>query len=267
MELIRHILLTLGINAVPIAGVAIVGWSAATAIAIYWFENVVGSLLIAARIALHQRMTHKRGHYRVHFDSETTTGSATRRSRIATTFTVEFLFKSLVFTAAHGVFLGFILLMLGFEIEPRALTAGVAIVVLFQVLDFGVDLIGLRDKPFAWIKRQSQLAMGRVIVVHLAIIFGMMLAAFLSDNTLFFIPFALLKLLTDIGNQISLSQQTDAPPPAWLVGLMNRIRPRDDKGQDFAAYWETERLKERANSEIDEQVIEPPNTGRRKRVG
>jgi hypothetical protein len=267
MELIRHLLLTLGINAVPITGFAVVGWSAATALVIYWFENLFGSLLIAARIALHQRLTRKRGHYRAHFDSETTAGGKTRRTRTPSTFTVAFLLQSLIFTLAHGVFLGVIVLALGFEIEPRALATGVAIVVLFQVMDFGIDLIGLRDKPFVWIKRQSQLAMGRVVVVHLALIFGMFAAAVLSDNTLFFLPFAGLKLLTDIGNQVSLAQQADGPPPMWLTPLMNRIRPRDEQGRDFTAYWEAERLKERTDSEIDEQVAEPPNTGRRKGAG
>lgn len=61
---------TVGITSVPLGGFFVGGWSPATLLAVYWFENLFGSLLIAARIGLHWRLTRKRGHYQGRVDAQ-----------------------------------------------------------------------------------------------------------------------------------------------------------------------------------------------------
>src|SRR5262249_51458076 len=100
-------LTVVAVNVVPAIGWFIAGWSAGTTLAVYWFENVAACLLIAIRIGAHQRLSPRRGHYRYQAPS------TNRRSAQSGTFFSGFLITSLVFSAAHGVFLGFILFMLG----------------------------------------------------------------------------------------------------------------------------------------------------------
>ena len=61
MNQLARLLSSLGLNAVPAAGWFLGDWSAGTTLAVYWFENVAASLLIAARICLHRRVASKRG--------------------------------------------------------------------------------------------------------------------------------------------------------------------------------------------------------------
>jgi hypothetical protein len=54
----------LGASSVPVVGTLAAGWSAATALALYWCENLLGALLVAVLIARHCRLTRTRGHGR-----------------------------------------------------------------------------------------------------------------------------------------------------------------------------------------------------------
>ena len=59
MVLVVRLLQLTSLNAVPLAGLFFAGWSPATALALYWCENVVGSALVAARIAMHRSATNE----------------------------------------------------------------------------------------------------------------------------------------------------------------------------------------------------------------
>ena len=63
MSWLARLSLLLGVNAVPVVGVAGAGWTNATALVLYWCETVILVLLVALRIRLHRRWTNKRGHY------------------------------------------------------------------------------------------------------------------------------------------------------------------------------------------------------------
>jgi hypothetical protein len=62
MRTLLHVAQLAGLNAVPVLGVLGGAWSSATALALYWCETVLLSMLIAVRIELHRHATHKRGH-------------------------------------------------------------------------------------------------------------------------------------------------------------------------------------------------------------
>ena len=58
-DAVRRLLPAVGINGVPIAGVFLAGWDGATALSLYWWENLIGSVLIALRILVHRVLTRK----------------------------------------------------------------------------------------------------------------------------------------------------------------------------------------------------------------
>src|SRR3954467_4920910 len=92
---LRRLLPVAGANAVPVAGVFLAGWSAATALTLYWVENLVGSLLVAVRIGAHEALTRKRGHRRLQLalqrEPHAKAGEARRASKRAYTEPHTFL--------------------------------------------------------------------------------------------------------------------------------------------------------------------------------
>ena len=271
MPLLQNILFPVFINAVPLAGFAFGGWNSATALVVYWFENVIGILLIAVRIALHRRFTQKEGHYRAQINVKTTTRHGTTVRSTDTTFLAEFLLTSVVFTAAHGFFLGILLMVMRAPIQFNDVAGGVLAIAAFQLINFVIDVTQIKTQPFAWIKRLAQLSIGRVGLVHIALIAGVFLAGLLSNNSLFVVPFAVLKLLSEVSTGISLAQgNLMAPPPpsaplapAWFISAMNKIKPSKTPGDDFGAYLINERERELAEAALDEQVrVTKRGTGR-----
>lgn len=264
------LLRVLGLNAVPIGGVMLAGWSTGTGLALYWCETLLGTAVNAVRIALHRRMTGKRGHYRGQLGVEINASDSppARRSAGGRTkwrsFLTEYLVGSLVFTFAHGLFLAIILG--GFLHSWPAkedLLYGLAGVAVFQLGGLAFDLATLRDWPFARLKVQVQSAMGRVVLVHLAIIFGMALVFWLDKPGSFFWVFGGLKTLSDIGGLFAGkgAAQTGASaaaaaPPGWAKKVVAKIAP----GEDLDVYWQRERERELREAAADEEVM--PAKGR-----
>lgn len=119
MIAVLQAILVIGLNLVPAGGVVLRGWSPATALVLYWCENVVGSVLISLRIALHRRTTRQRGHYRGHYAVK---DGATGRVRTRpSSFLAEFTTTSLAFCFVHGVFLAALLAIVVKEAPDRLL--------------------------------------------------------------------------------------------------------------------------------------------------
>ena len=252
MRFFWKLLTVLGVNGVMLWGLGFDGWTGPTALAVYWVENLISSVLIAVRIALHRWFTGKRGHFRAQLGVKVTTGEADgQKERECRSFLVEFLTGSLVFTAGHAIFLAILLYGL-FKSSPDAdaLWVGVAGVGAFQFAGFVADVFGLKERPFAWIKFVAQAGLGRVAFIHIAIIAGMVAVAATKRDTAFFLPFAGLKLLVEFGSVFG-SERRIERAPAWLVWLMNRLKP----GGDFAAELATENERERAREAEDEEVV------------
>ena len=72
----------LGASSVPVVGTLAAGWSAATSLALYWCENLLGALLVAVLIARHRRLTRKRGHWRSQLGTRTRTIRKVRGKRV-----------------------------------------------------------------------------------------------------------------------------------------------------------------------------------------
>jgi hypothetical protein len=227
-----------GQNAVPITGWFFAGWTPGTTLAIFWFENLVLSLLIAARIAAHWSATRTRGHMNG--------------------FLRNFLTVSMMFTLVHGVFLAFILVtQLSDTVHRDDLIAGLQWMLAVQVAALALDLWSIGRWPFAELKKRTDWMLGRVVMVHLSILLGMFLFAWLEQPWWFFSVFVTLKAMLDIGSL--LPQWEPNQPPAWLARTMNRIpkstSARGPKDETFEEYWARTNREEAAQRTRDEEVV------------
>jgi hypothetical protein len=281
----RRLLPVAGANAVPVAGVFLAGWDGATALTLYWWENLVGSLLIAVRILVHRLLTRKRGHWRLQISlaahnerggggrapqGRAPQGRAPQGGRGADgarpgSFLGEFLAAGLAATAVHGLMLWVVVRrLLGEGPEAEQLRAGVLAVAGFQVLGLAIDLVGIRDRPFSWIRKIAETGVQRVTLVHLVVIVGWWVSLKRGGLDGFFGPFAVLKALADFGTALSIlgvNVYTEEAP-GWLTATMRRIAP--GRG-DFAEYWRGRREEERRLHERDEEVVpEGERPGRRR---
>jgi hypothetical protein len=246
---IINLLTLLAVNVVPAAGWFIEDWSAGTTLAVYWFENVAVCLFVSARIIAHQRLTPRRGHFRYQAPSS-------QRRSSQTSFVAGFIITSLVFSAAHGVFLGAILFLLDRNgqtdlagVEWGSVGIGCLYVLVFLAIDFVADLSELRRWSFLQIEQTANRSLGRIVVVHLTLIFGMFAAAFTDFSALFGV-FVVLKTLNALS--MALPQWEPATAPAWLSRAMNRL-PNVRPGERFEDEWAKDRADEAERRSRNEQ--------------
>jgi len=220
------LLQVLALNGVPLYGVYALGWSWGTVLVLYWCETLMGTFFITLRMLLHRRLTHKRGYYRPQLGIK-------QNDKPFKAFVPEFVAGSLIFNLAHGLFLGVILgLMLkdrpDVAVHLSSLRNGLAAMALIMIGSFALDCQNLRDRPFAWIRALAQRSMGRTIVVHLAIVFGMAGLMFFDIKQAPFAVFAVLKLLLDLGS-LSEGKKTPKEAPAWAAKI-GGIAPGGEEG-------------------------------------
>ena len=268
-DAVRRLLPAVGINGVPIAGVFLAGWDGATALSLYWWENLVGSLLIAVRILVHRLATRKRGHWRLQLSLEAHNARGERGTDGARpgSFLGEFLLAGLAATAVHGLALWFVVRRLvGEGPEAEQLRQGVIAVGAFQLLGLAIDLVGIRNRPFAWVRGIAEEGVRRVTLVHLVVIVGWWVSFKQGGLDGFFGPFAVLKALADVGSALALlGVRADGPEaPGWLTSTIHRIAP--GRG-DFAEHWRKLREEERRLRERDEEAVPEGKRPGRRRVG
>jgi hypothetical protein len=236
---IRSAITALGLNAIPAVGWFVGEWSAGTMLVLYWLETLIGTLLVAIRIVLHRRIRPSSGHWKYQAPPQGEGAATSKRS----SYLSAFLVPALVFTFAHGFFLavfgGMMIakktLSSEIRIEPDNLLAGLIGILIFQIIDFVVDVIRLGTRPFAWIERLGQISLSRVIVIHLTIIGGMAAVMFTGANRDFFGVFIFLKTLLNLS--LVTPQWKPKTPPAWLSNMMDRIKSPKYKDTSFAEYW------------------------------
>lgn len=245
---IFHALILVAVTAVPAAGWFFEEWSAGTTLAVYWFENVAACLFVAVRIAVHQRLSPRHGHFRY---------QAADRRGSQTSFLKGFLVTSLAFCAAHGLFLGFILFMLNRNgehglaaVDWRSVQTGCLIVFVFLVIDLAVDLVRVRSWSFLRIEQTAYRGLGRVVVVHLTLVFGLFGVAMTGASSALFGIFVVLKTLYALS--LALPQWEPATPPVWLSRVMNRL-PNVHPGEKFEDHWAKDRIDEAKRRERNEQ--------------
>jgi hypothetical protein len=232
---IRSLLTALGLNAIPAAGWFLGDWSAGTTLVLYWCETLFGTLLVAIRILVHRGLRPSEGHWS--YQAPQTDGKPGRNS-----YLFNFLVPALVFTLAHGIFLGALGLVARANhltpearIEPGPLLVGLGGIALFQLADFFLDLIWLRGRSFAWLERLGQQTLARVFVIHLTIIGGMGAVMFTGANRHFFGVFIFLKTLLNCS--VILPQWQPKGPPAWLSNTLDHIKAPKNKNTSFAQFW------------------------------
>jgi hypothetical protein len=242
-----HRVFQLAVTAVPATGWFVQGWAAGTTLAVYWFETVTVCVFVAVRVAVHQRLSPRRGHFRY---AASGTG---RKSAQSAGFLHGFLLVSLAFCAAHGVFLATILFLLNHngarglaDIDWRSAGGGCLLVLVFLLVDLTVDLPRIRTWSFLRIEQTTERVMGRVVVVHLTLIFGLLAVAMTGAPNALFGVFVALRTLYSLS--LVLPQWESASPPAWLSRIMNRVpaagRPKAGSGARFEDFWAEDRRKE-----------------------
>jgi hypothetical protein len=214
-----NLLMALLVNAVPVYGISKLGWSVPTVLVLYWVENLVMALLMMLRIVLHRRWTRKRGHWREQTDLKMEVNG---KPVVAKTFLTGYAGFALLFTLAHGIFVFGICAILAQNYPDRPewhlsfaqLKQGGVWIVGFLLADLLVDLPRLRTGSFAWLKQTVEARQGRVLVLHLAIIFGMWIM-FVTES-----PFAViymliaLKTLFDVVTTLSGNKTVPSQPSA-----------------------------------------------------
>lgn len=212
-----------GVNAVPVVGVFAGDWSAATALSVYWVENLVATVLVSARLYLHRRWN----------PPPVMDGTLTP----AVTAPGGFFATAMVFTVAHGGMLA-LLFLLVVKIAPDAgdLQRAVMALLVFQGLAFGVDLWTLEQWPARRVNERADHLLGRVVLVHLSIIAGMLLAAWLERPSAFFGFFVGCKVLSDLTQFLPrVATGPGTAPPRWLSTVMRRLPSKD--GRTFEEHW------------------------------
>jgi hypothetical protein len=221
----------LALNAVPLYGVYVLGWSWGTVLVLYLCETVMGTLFVGFRMIVHYQLTHDRGY------SHPMGGTAPGKSRFGAflfDFTAAYLFASF----AHGIFLAVILNLI-LKGRPEAtvdfamLRKGVLAMALIMTGSFALDCLGLRKRPFEWIRDLAERLLGRIAVVQFAIIFGM-----IGINQFAKAPFAVfvfVKLLVELGG-LARGKKIPKPEPIPApVAILSRGAPEAIKGSGRSA--------------------------------
>ncbi len=253
-----HVASLLAVVAVPVFGWFAADWSGPTTLAVYWFETVAVCVFILARIAVHQRWSPRRGHFR--YAAPNRDGRGSQNS----TFISGFAVTSLVFCAAHGVFLAAILFILSRNgqselagVDWRSVGIGCASVLLFLAVDFFLDLLSLRQWSFWQVEQTANYGLSRVVVVHLTLILGFVGIAITGASDALFGVFVVLKTMSAMS--FAVPQWEPTAPPKWLSRIMNRV-PNVHPGKRFEEFWEADRVEETTRRERNEQ----PWTGPRR---
>ena len=249
-----HWFALLAANAVPALGWFAADWSPATTLVVYWFETAVGLVAIYLRGVLNQRWKPQRGH----FEYE---GTQSRGVRARGSFIKNFGFITFVFTAAHGFFIAVIVLILTnnghadvVNLSWRSVGFGCLQILAIMAVDFFTDLPYLRTWTFRHLEQTANQSFGRIAVVHLALIFGMFVAAITDSPARMFGVFVVIKTLFSLST--ALPQHTPAAPPAWLSRAMNRIRP-EPVGKRFEDEWAADQAAEVKRLERNDKPWNP----------
>jgi hypothetical protein len=253
------------VNAVPVVGVLHHGWSVASVLVLYWFENLLVAVCTCIRIAAHRRLTRKRGHWRDDQLGIRSNGKPVRGGLLS-----EYATGAFVFTFAHGVFVAIIVFALGHEYAGEPMWAfslqqvgyGALVIAAMLIVELAFDLATIRSRSYAWMQAQARQRMGRVVILHLVIIFGMAAVA-MTDSPLGII-FVLvgLKTLIELGTAAAGGQAGGEPdaddlplePPAWLLKIADRFGKHKGGAEAFRAHWKQDRLAERKKKGNDEDT-------------
>jgi Family of unknown function (DUF6498) len=253
------------VNAVPLFGVLLFGWSGIVVVALYCFENALGGAFTAARIALHRSLTRKRGHWRSgQLDAQVPwhwkQGSLLRD--YATRALLSTFFQG-IFVAVFVVFGVVVLTKEHPDWEPEhVLTAaqlihGAESIALTMSVGFALDALSIRRRSFAWIKRRVAEQQSRVVLLYFAMILGIF--AMILTQSPIAVAYVLigLKTASDLYQWNLTGNVSDMPaePPTSALQLAEAAKGKIDPKTEMVLQREREtQAMIRADKE-DEQVL------------
>jgi len=249
-----NLLFVVLINAVPLVGVKWFGWSVGVVLMLYWVENLLTAVFTCLRIELHRWVTRKSGHWR--------SGGGIDPRSAGHTLLFEYAPVALMFTLVHGIFVGAFTFMVNvnrpdwpmWHFSFDQFRSGVLQLSAVFVADFLVDALQMRSRSFAWIRAYQGQRLGRVLIMHLTIIFG--LGAVMVTESPFAVLYVLigLKTLLELASAGKISAQAlPAEPPAWSKSMAEKL----DKGgaKELEAHWQQERERMSRQGGEDEAVL------------
>ncbi|MGH8046801.1 MAG: DUF6498-containing protein, partial [Chthoniobacterales bacterium] len=127
---------------------------------------------------------------------------------------------------------------------------------IFLTAGLVIDLPGMRDRTFFWIEQMADRHLGRVIIVHLSIIFGMLAVAMTNATRAFFGVFVGFKTLNDLATV--LPQWNPEEPPRWLCKVMDKVPNAAGKAhanETFAEFWKRDKADEIERRRRNEQPL------------
>ena len=175
------------VNAVTVFGVFEMRWPVGTALALYWTETFLATLLLLILLLI----------WRLGRQVETRGGSIG-----------ELLTVSVVFSAAHFVFLFLFLAVIlprysaGERFDRGSFQVGLLLIGILLLIDFAIHAVTIRKATAYDLQRSAQLHLQRIGVLHLTIIFGMFALALFGSALAFFAVFSALKTLVDLTRRI-----------------------------------------------------------------
>jgi uncharacterized protein DUF6498 len=232
----------IGVTSVPVLGVTWAGWTNATALVLYWCETLIFVLLVAALIHIHRLATKKRGHY-CEMLVRTTTNDLTTAKRKIGYFGTTFLIFGVAFWLGTGMLLA--LLVRDETVDVDQLKQALPITALFLFIGLVIDMIGIRERPFAWISKMSQWVLWRVFFVQISIFVGFALSELFGLPHGILIVFVVLKVYTDIATQLPTYDPKLAP--RWMVKLF---------GRSFAEDWRKSKHTEDSREAMEEEIFD-----------
>lgn len=164
-----------------------------------------------------------------------------------------------MFSVVHGIFLAALVFLMtkngrGAEVrlDFTQIAFGCGGTLLFLTGDFLLDLFSLKKRSFRWIEVLTERNFGRVMLVHLTLIIGVLAGGMAGGARGFFAVFVALKTLNDLSMLLPQYQPKDAP--RWLCFLMDKVpNVSKVKNEKFADFWrkdiETEQTRQRRNEQ------------------
>jgi hypothetical protein len=238
--LLMRLLFALLLNAIPLYGVAFRGWSAGAVVVLYWFETLMTFVFTSARIALHRKLTRKRGHWRIPM----------LRDHLQTLFVV---------LPGLGIFVvGFVAMTHSFDdtsigqIRQGAIWMSIAMMV-----EFLLDAAWLRTRSFGWIRAYTERRGGGVLVMFLLILFGMLALDLTKSPLAVVYVMIVLKTLWNLfeGTALANAGGLMTQPPAWALTVANLLKKSSGGAEKFAQRWTRDHEKAIDAAKHDEEVM------------
>lgn len=221
----RAIVALLAANAIPIVGVLFLGWSLHTILVLYWLENGIVGLWNVPKIALAQGPlvpqpgilggTEPAGQL-----PTVTRSMASEVGQLAKVAIIPFfLFHYGMFWLVHGVFVfvlpEFASLSGGSDafggIRWSAVLLGGVAMFLSHGASFAFNYLGRGEYRTASPGRQMGSVYGRVVILHLTILFGAFAVGFLGAPIVALLILVVLKSVLDLGLHLREHRRMPAP--------------------------------------------------------